>query len=104
MASTEYERTLREVMPVIKASAAMMMTKDYGMKQQRIAKLLEVTQAAVSKYLNGEMAVPDRKLDANMVKGFVDSLLHGDKIGAQRYKCMLCQTYDKQFECNLMIK
>lgn len=89
---------------MIKASAAVMMVNEYKLKQQRVAELLGITQAAVSKYINGYVAVSGKKLDADLVRGFVSNLVGGDKIGAQRYKCMLCQAYDKNFDCGLMVK
>ena len=103
MASTNYDRVLKEITPLIKASAARMMVNEYKLKQQRIAQLLGITQAAVSKYVNSDAKNAGRKLDSNVVKGFVDGLLHGDKLGAQRYKCMLCQAYET-FDCSLIVK
>jgi predicted transcriptional regulator len=103
MAANNYDRVIKEITPMIKASATKMMTADYGLKQQNIAKLLDITQAAVSKYLNGDIKTSGKALDPKVVKSFVESLIRGDRIGAQKYKCLMCQTYER-FDCNLMVK
>ena len=66
------------------------MKKNYGLNQDRIAEMLGVSQAEISKYLSG--ISPKRKLeiDENQVRKFVESRMVGDELESQRKLCAAC--------------
>ena len=66
---TEYESVMKELLPALRASAAKRLSAHYGMTQNKIAKLLGITQAATSKYLNGRYSARIGK-----VRGIVESI------------------------------
>ena len=50
----ECDRSIKLSIPAIRISVAQLLEKEYRLDQQTIAMRLGVTQAAVSKYLNGK--------------------------------------------------
>ncbi len=103
---TDYENVVYTLMPYFRAKASEMLSNEYGMKQSRIASMLDITQAAVSKYLSSAAAGRrDIHIDGEeaYVRRFIESKLAGDSESAQKSLCKLCQTY-KKFSCNLIVK
>jgi LSD1 subclass zinc finger protein len=103
MAQSNYDRVRREVFPLVRADAARLMAVRYGIRQQRIAQMLGVTQAAVSKYISGKTMPSGQRMDKEKLDAYVRRLLSGDSEGAQRYKCALCQS-EVKFDCGIMVK
>ncbi|MFB6241624.1 MAG: transcriptional regulator [Candidatus Nanosalina sp.] len=57
----ELEVISEELLPAIRSLLARELSESYGMKQAEIARKLELTQPAVSNYLNGERSDEDIK-------------------------------------------
>lgn len=98
---------VKEFLPALRASSARMMADQYKMTQDRIAELLDTTQAAVSKYLSGkysdEVKEFEKTLNQTQIAEFVKEVMKGKKYEAQRTVCKMCSE-NLSFKCNLMIK
>ncbi len=102
---SNYEKVYKIILPRLRERAARMMANERGRTQEDIARLLGVTQAAVSKYLNGN---PDLKGNGIVIKGdklneMVKSITDGREKEAQKRMCSICQDNVK-FECRLIVK
>ena len=62
----ESEVVSEDLLPAVRSVIARTLSEDYGLNQHEIAKLLEVTQPAVSQYLNKKRA------DQEIVNRLVD--------------------------------
>lgn len=104
---TEYEAMVKEFMPALKAGAAKLMVRRYDMTQMKIAEALQLTQAAVSKYLSGRYSRRvqeiEEKLSEQEVDEFVRNVLWGSAYEAQRSVCGMCSR-SLTHRCGLMIK
>lgn len=98
---------VKEFLPALRASSARLMHEKYKLNQERIASLLETTQAAVSKYLSGnysdEVKDFEKSLDRDQVAKFVKAAMDGKRYEAQRSVCKMCSK-NLSFRCSLMIK
>jgi predicted transcriptional regulator len=103
---SEYEHMVKEFMPALRAKSAKLMD-NRGLSQKEIAHALNMTQAAISKYLSGkyshEVKIVEKTLDSHEVGGFVERLGEHDAYGAQRHVCRMCAR-NLSFRCRLMIK
>jgi len=101
----EYEVVLKEFLPLLKKDLAVVM-KRHGMKQERIARLLGVTQAEVSKYINGDqpknmdIKVTYTEKDLEKLAGMLMNEQHYE---SQKILCKLCPK-GSVMECSLMVK
>ena len=51
---SECDRAVRAAIPAVRITVSEILSRDYGMPQEEIAKRLGVTQASVNKYLNSK--------------------------------------------------
>jgi predicted transcriptional regulator len=101
---TNYERVIKRFKPAFRIKAARMMVKEYGIKQQQIAKMLGVSQAAVSKFLKSDPnKYEEITIDSKSIKEFVEKMNNNDKRNAQKVVCAACQS-NKKFDCTFMVK
>ncbi len=103
---TEYESILKGFLPVLRSRIAAELNVNYGLRQTEIAKLLEITQAEVSKYLNGEQPKNDGftiLLSNARVKKIAKLILEHNDYEAQRIACRLCPKGSVS-NCAIMIK
>lgn len=104
---TNYEIALNEFMPAFRAAAARLMVNKYGLRQQRAAELLEITQASISKYINEKYSqtvkIAEKDISEELVDAFVKRILSDKERGAQGVMCKACQEYHK-FGCAIMVK
>ncbi len=104
---TDYEIALNEFMPAFKVKAAEILVTKNSMSQQKAANLLGLSQAAISKYINGIYSKSIEKslvkIDDNAMERFVHNISKDNGIAAQRAICKACQSYNK-FNCAIMIK
>jgi len=100
---TNYERVMKRFMPAFRLKAAQMMIQEYGIRQQQAAIILGTTQAAISKYLkeNSEK-YSDVKIDAKLLREFIERMKVGDEKSAQSIMCGMCQN-NKKFDCAFML-
>ncbi|HUY70413.1 MAG TPA: hypothetical protein VMV00_02500 [Candidatus Baltobacteraceae bacterium] len=100
---TNYERVMKRFLPTFRQSAASVMVREYGLKQQKVAEMLGTTQAAVSKYLSQAKKSRGVEIDRGLMREFVDMALQHRDVEAQRAMCKLCQSNIK-FACAFMVK
>lgn len=104
---TEYEAMLKDFLPALRASSAKILAGRYETGQGRTAELLGITQAAVSKYVNGKYSARVKELERGLPQGdverFIEMLIKGDEYEAQRVVCRMCSR-NLSFKCGLMIK
>ena len=104
---TNYEIAMNEFMPAFRAAAAGLLVKKYGASQQMAALLLEITQASVSKYLNGKYSDAVKgagtSIDEVLVEEFVSEIVGDHERCAQKAMCRACQKYNS-FDCAIMVK
>ncbi len=98
-----YDSILKKYLPSLRCEAALMMKEGYNMSQKRIAKMLGVSQAEVSKYLAGVRPKDKSDIDENMVRKFVGSKVRGKEIAAQRAACSGCPK-GAEATCLIMVK
>lgn len=104
---TDYENTIKEFLPALKARSAKIMATQYSMNQLKIADLLGVTQAAVSKYISGRYSPVVRRMEDSLgqkeVDAFVRNVLDGEHYEAQKGICRMCARR-LTHKCSIMIK
>jgi Predicted transcriptional regulator len=98
-----YDRVLKEYLPSFRCEAALLMKERYNMGQERIAEVLGVSQAEVSKYLAGLRPKNKIKIDNDVVRRFVESEIKGRKVDAQRAACSGCPK-GAEATCLIMVK
>ena len=101
---TEYEEVVKGFMPALRGVVARTMADQYGVRQVEIASLIGVTQAEVSKYINGKQPKANGfKFDKDKIDMLVDSLLKKHRRVAQRVVCGMCPKGAAR-SCALMMK
>ena len=104
---TNYEIALTEFMPAFRAAAARLMVEKYGIRQQRAAELLEITQASISKYINEKYSrsvkIAEKGISDELVDAFVKQIIDDKERNAQGVMCKACQEHHK-FGCAIMVK
>lgn len=98
---TNYEITHNVTLPQFRRAAAARMSSSYGMKQQDIAKVMHVSQAAVSKYLKSSK--PKIKMSESDLTSYIKSLISGNEHGSRKALCNVCQS-NRRFSCSFMVK
>lgn len=96
--SNKNELNIEIILPSIRASATKIMTKKYKLTQQKIAALLGLTQAAVSKYINNKYSIKIKKiedtLDKKTLSEFVKYKIKGQNKKAKQIICKFCKDSD----------
>ncbi|MGC8628701.1 MAG: transcriptional regulator [Candidatus Micrarchaeia archaeon] len=96
---SKYELANDLLLPVIRFEVANLLRETYKLKEKEIASRLNITQAAVSKYINGKSGNIAQKIDrikkqleANrqMFAKYAENLA-ANKIKNERQMCELCQ-------------
>jgi predicted transcriptional regulator len=97
-----YVRASKEIVPSVRIAMALELSRNYNLSEERIAGILGVTQAAVSKYLNGSYSDKIRDLiknfDESEIKKFSAKIAAGEKDEVNKYICSLCASLN-QFGC-----
>lgn len=97
---TGYEIAYLEIMPRFRRAVAQELHNE-GMGQVEIARLLNVTQAVISKYINSKD--DGKKFDRPTIKAFTEALKRGNQGAANRIRCKLCLDTNK-FDCVFVVK
>jgi predicted transcriptional regulator len=90
------EVAVKAVIPAIRSAIARELTQSHGLKQQKVAELLGITQTAVSKYTRfyrGTVIEVQRIDEANVIiEETVTSLANGqmDKYQLAQQLCVIC--------------
>ncbi len=86
---------IESILPAIRASATKIMAKNYNLTQQKIALLLSLTQAAVSKYINNKYSAKIKKIETafnkKTINTFVEYKINGQNKKAKQIICKLCK-------------
>ena len=85
------EKVVSKLLPILRALVARELVERYGLTQQEAAKLLNVTQGAISQYLRGMRG--KGKIDSDVVatsRRIASALIAGD-LGVEGYICELCR-------------
>ncbi len=86
---------IEELLPAIRASITKILIKKYKLKEERVAVMLGLTQAAISKYLNNDYSKKvkniESKFNKNMVNELVKNIIEGRKNKANTIVCKICK-------------
>ena len=97
-----YERASDEIVPAVRLVIAMELRSRYNMTEERIASILGVAQAAVSKYLNGKSSQTVKdisgQIDRAKISRHIEAIAKGDETALNQCICSLCSVLNK-FDC-----
>ncbi len=97
-----YERASKEIVPAVRIVIAKELKIRYNMTESRIAEILGIAQAAVSKYLSGNYSelVEDAadKVDMKSVDKYIQEIANGNQIELRKCMCTVCGNMNG-FEC-----
>ncbi|MCL4404494.1 MAG: helix-turn-helix domain-containing protein [Candidatus Marsarchaeota archaeon] len=100
-----YDYVAMKFIPIVKARTAWVLFSKYGLTQQAISKMVGVSQAEVSKYLN-KRPMPESdgiKIKDSDIESFAKSVLINDEYNAQRVICKICPKGVEK-SCSIMIR
>ena len=90
-----YENATREIVPAVRSYLAKELIKR-GLGEEKIASLLGVAQAAVSKYANDRYSEKvkkiERRIDKKIIDAYIDQIVLGKKEYANACICKICQS------------
>jgi predicted transcriptional regulator len=99
-----YESAANEVIPAIRSKLAKELMLKYKMKEEKVAEILGVAQAAISKYKSGRYSQKikeiETKLDDTIVDKYAKLLSDNGKSYGEESMCAICQSY-LSFKCKL---
>ncbi|MDE1825919.1 MAG: helix-turn-helix domain-containing protein [Candidatus Micrarchaeota archaeon] len=97
-----YETATNEIVPAIRSYLAKELVNKHKMSQEKVAELLNVAQAAVSKYINGNYSDRvkgiEEKLSRKVLDKYVERIAQGEEEYVNPCICKMCQTI-KSFDC-----
>ncbi len=97
-----YEMASKSVIPAARLRLARELKGRYNLTESRIASILGVAQAAVSKYLNGEYSKSvdnlANQIDASSINGYIKEIAEGSKVELKKCVCSICASVNK-FDC-----
>lgn len=92
--SNTHDRIVKELLPAVKLKVSKEMAKNHNLTQAEIARRVGITQAAISKYLNGKyskkLLYMESKINNMEIMHLTDEIMKGDKIKAQERVCGIC--------------
>ncbi|MCL5404917.1 MAG: hypothetical protein M1125_03740 [Candidatus Marsarchaeota archaeon] len=102
---SDYDYVLRKFLPEIKSRAADVLFHKYNMTQTKIASMLGISQAEVSKYISNpkNFISNEGKVSDKDINDFVRSIMLNDSYKAQKVVCRLCPRGEAN-ECSIMIR
>src|SRR5437588_8033995 len=99
---TMYETATNEIVPAIRSYIAKELVNKHKMSEESVAKLLDVAQAAISKYLNGKYSERvkeiERTLNKDILEKYINEIVEGSKVHLNACICKLCQSVNS-FDC-----
>ncbi len=76
-----YEVAMRDVIPAVRYALIKELKIKYNKKEAEIAKSLEITQAAISKYLSGKVSSRIKEIEARLDKSLIDKYAESIALG-----------------------
>jgi predicted transcriptional regulator len=97
-----YARATNEILPAVRAIIAKELKYRYEMKEQEIARYLDVAQAAVSKYINDNYSEKikeiEAKIDKTKIEAYIAKIAQGKKEFTNICICTVCHK-ENFFDC-----
>lgn len=97
-----YERASKEIVPAVRLVIIRELNTKYNMTEDKIAEVLGIAQAAVSKYINGNysktVGEASKKVDMNEVNAYIKQIADGNKMQVKACICNVCGSMNK-FDC-----
>jgi predicted transcriptional regulator len=97
-----YERAYKEIIPAARAALIIELKKKYDIKEEAISKYVGITQAAISKYLNGRYSTRIKeiveKIDKTTIETYAERIANGQPEAINKYLCTICNTMNN-FNC-----
>ncbi len=101
---TSYIAAYDYVVPAARASIAKALVKKHNMSEKDAAKMLGVTQAAISKYVSSKYSQKikdiEGRIDPNEIDGYVSKIVKGDDVQVGNCICHVCQMVNP-FDCKI---
>ena len=100
--SSHFERATNEIVPAVRAIIAKELSGKYKMKEEEIARMLNVAQAAVSKYISDKYSDRIKEIEASidksLISGYIEKMAQGRAEYANVCMCTICRVLN-QFNC-----
>ena len=100
--NSKYEKAYKEVIPAARAALIAELSNTYGIKEDSISEYVEITQAAISKYLNGKhsekIKATMEKIDKAIIKEYAEKIKNQNPQALNKYLCTVCSRLNT-FEC-----
>ncbi|HUB92402.1 MAG TPA: helix-turn-helix domain-containing protein [Candidatus Saccharimonadales bacterium] len=97
-----YERAYKEIVPAARAALIIELNKKYNIKEELISKYVGITQAAISKYLNGRYSARIKeiveKIDKATIETYAEKIANGHPEAINKYLCTICNAMN-DFDC-----
>lgn len=97
-----YERAYRGIVPAARAALILELKKKYKIKEEAISGYLGVTQAAISKYVNGKFSDEIKGvmggIDKQVTESYAQQVTKGEGTAVNEYICTVCSTLNP-FNC-----
>ncbi len=89
-----YEKAYKEVIPAARAALIQELKTRYNIKEEAMSEYLEMTQAAISKYINGKYSDRVKKIhemvDKQIVEAYAKKIVEGNHTLTNKYLCTIC--------------
>lgn len=97
-----YETAANETIPAVRSYIAKELVNTHKMSEEAVAALLDVAQAAVSKYVNGKYSDKVKEVEGVLNKKLIDKYIVKIAEGNKKYVsaciCVMCRTVS-QCDC-----
>ena len=97
-----YERAYKEIVPAARAALILELKKKYKIKEEAISEYIGVTQAAISKYVNGKFSDEIKGvmegIDKQVTESHAQQVAKGESGAVNEYICTVCSTLNP-FNC-----
>lgn len=97
-----YERAAKEIIPAVRSALIKELKSGYGITEESIARHLDVTQAAISKYVTNKYSKKsgaiEERIDKELVRKYAKALVEGNKKSANICICTICNALN-DFGC-----
>ncbi|MDE1869575.1 MAG: hypothetical protein KGH71_01140 [Candidatus Micrarchaeota archaeon] len=94
-----YETAANETIPAVRSYMAKELVNTHNLSEEKVGELLDVAQAAVSKYVNGKSSkrvrAVEKSLDKKLIDRYVEKIAQGDKRYVSACICTVCRTISK---------
>ncbi len=98
-----YEKAYKEMVPAARAALILELKKKYNIREETISRYLGITQAAISKYVNGKYSARIKeiaeKMDRKIIEEYAAMIANGKPEMVNKYLCTICGMLNS-FECS----